>query len=158
MAKYHINNRLAGTQQALTTTHKTLTHLHAATATLRRHAISEIMVGADSVPNATDCPITWDASRTTAAGTGTAATPTQADNADAASDAVGTVNYTAEPTYTAASSAWSIALNQRASQRWVAKDGEELIIPATNLAGIGVRALSPNYTGFGLASFGFNDR
>lgn len=158
MAKYYLDNRMAGSQQALTTSFKTITHIHAATATLRRHAIDEILVGADAAPNATDCPISWNAMRSTAAGTGSAATPTQADPADAASDAVGTVNYTADPTHTANSQIWSIALNQRASQRWVAKDGQELVIPATNLAGIGVRALSPTYVGVVLAGIGFYDR
>lgn len=158
MAKYALHNRLAGTQQVMTTTFKTVTQLSAATATLRRASISEIMIGADSVPNATDCPITYDVSRSTTIGTGTAGTPTKADEADAASDTVGTLNHTAEPTITAASSLWSIALNQRASQRWVARDGDELIIPAVNLNGIALRALSPVYVGFVLGHFGFSDR
>jgi hypothetical protein len=158
MASYTVHNRLAGTQQALASTFKTQTSLHAVTANLRRAAVSEIMVGADAAPNATDCPITWDVSRTTAAGTATAATPTPADPADAASDMVGNVCHTVEPTVTAASSVWSIALNQRASQRWVAKDGSELIIPATNLAGLAGRALSPTYVGVALFTMIFSDR
>lgn len=153
MAIYSTNNRLAGTQQALTTTFKTLVALTAATATLRRGQLWEIDVGADAAPNATDCPITWDISRQTAAGTSTAATPNPVNPADAASDAVGSVNFTAEGTITAASSLLSLALNQRASQRWVAKDDRQALVwPATNLSGLAVRALSPTYTGVALAT------
>lgn len=57
-----------------------------------------------------------------------------------------TVNFTAEGTVTAASSLMSVALNQRNSQRWIARDEKSaIIIPATNLAGIVSRALSPTY-------------
>lgn len=158
MAKYALNNRLAGSQQVLTTTYKSQALISAATASLRRHSVSEILIGADSAPNASDCPINYDVSRTTANGTATSATAVVADNADAAADAVCVVNHTVEPTVTATSSLWMIALNQRASQRWVAKDGDEFIIPATNLAGVVGRALSPVYVGVVGWQFGFSDR
>lgn len=148
MALYSSNNRLAGTQQALTTTFKTQMSLTAATgaATLKRGWIYEWEVGADGAPNATDCAIVYDWSRQTAAGTSTSATPNPLDSADTAAGLVCTVNFTAEPTITAASSLASIALNQRNSQRWIARDEKSaMIIPATNLAGIAARALSPTY-------------
>lgn len=149
MALYSINNRLAGTQQALTTTFKTQMALTAATgaATLKRGWIYEWEVGADGTPNATDCAIVYDWSRQTAAGSSTSATPNPLDSADTAAGLVGTVNFTAEGTITAASSLMSVALNQRNSQRWIARDEKSaMIIPATNLAGIAARALSPTYT------------
>ncbi len=148
MALYSTNNRLAGTQQALTTTFKTQMSLTAATgaATLKRGWIYEWEVGADGAPNATDCAIVYDWSRQTAAGTSTSATPNPLDSADTAAGLVCTVNFTAEGTITAASSLMSVALNQRNSQRWIARDEKSaLIIPATNLAGIAARALSPTY-------------
>lgn len=148
MALYSINNRLAGTQQNLTTTFKTIMSLTAATgaATLKRGWIYEWEVGADGAPNATDCAIVYDWSRQTAAGTSTSATPNPLDSADTAAGLVCTVNFTAEGTITAASSLASIALNQRNSQRWIARDEKSaMIIPATNLAGIAARALSPTY-------------
>ena len=146
MAQYSINNRLAGTQQVLTTTFKTQLSLTAATATLRRAWIYEVEVGADGAPNATDCAIVYDWSRQTAAGTSTSTTPNPLDAADTAAGTVGTANFTAEPTITATSSLMSLALNQRNSQRWIARDDKSaLIIPATNLAGIACRALSPTY-------------
>lgn len=147
MAIYSANNRLAGTQQVLTATFKTQFSLTAATASLRRAWIYEFEVGADDVPNAVDCPITYDWSRQTAAGTSTAATPNPLDPADTAAGTVASVNFTAEGTITAASSLMALALNQRNSQRWVARDEKSaLIIPAVNLSGIACRALSPNYT------------
>lgn len=146
MALYNVNNRMAGTQQAMTTTFKTVVGLNAATATLKRGRVWELNFGADGAPNATDCQIVYDVSRMTAAGTGTAATPTPDNPADVASGIVATVNYTAEPTVTAASSLFSIALNQRASQCWRAMSADQcLVIPATNLAGLVLRALSPTY-------------
>lgn len=147
MAQYSINNRLAGSQQNLSSSFKTIVALTAATASLRRAWIYEVEVGADGAPNATDCAIVYDWSRQTAAGTSTSATPNPLDTADTAAGTVGTVNFTAEGTITSASSLMSLALNQRNSQRWIARDDKSaLIIPATNLAGIACRALSPTYT------------
>lgn len=148
MALYSTNNRLAGSQQNLTTTFKTILALTAATgaATLKRGWIYEWEVGADGAPNATDCALVWDFSRQTAAGTSTSATPNPLDSADTAAGLVASVNFSAEGTITAASSLMSVALNQRNSQRWIARDEKSaLIIPATNLAGIAGRALSPTY-------------
>jgi len=148
MALYSVNNRLTGTQQSLNTTFKTIVALTAATgaATLKRGWIYEWEVGADGAPNALDCAIVYDWSRQTAAGTSTAATPNPLDSADTAAGLVASVNFTAEGTITAASSLMSVALNQRNSQRWIARDEKSaLIIPATNLAGIAARALSPTY-------------
>ena len=145
MGIYGTSNELAGTPQAISTSaaRKTITALNAATASLRRARIQDILVGAREAPNATDCPIMYEAVRTTTSGTSTAATPSPYDLANAASDTVGFVNATIEPTTAAV--LLTMALNQRASQRWVAAPGSELYIPATNLSGIAVRAWSPNY-------------
>lgn len=148
MGFYATSNDVSGTSpQALTTsaTRKTITALNAATASLRRARITDILMGAGANPNATDCPIIYEAIRTTSSGTSTAATPAPLDLANAASDTVGFINATAEPTLGAA--LMTIALNQRASQRWVAAPGSELYIPATNLSGIAVRASSTAYNG-----------
>lgn len=153
MALYSVNNRLAGTQQNLSTSFKTLLSLTAATATLRRARIFEWEVGTDGLPNATDCAVVWDWSRQTAAGTSTSATPNAMDPADTASGTVASVNFTAEGTITAASSLMSVALNQRNSQRWIARDDTSaMVIPATNLAGIACRALSTTFASTGLVT------
>lgn len=144
MALYTINNSNAGTQQNMSSSYKTLIALTAATATLRRFKIYDLLVGTDGTP--ADNAMDWDISRQTAAGIATASTPLALDPADAASGTVGAVNATAEGTITASSSVFFVGVNQRASYRWVAAPGSELVAPATNLAGFALRAKSPGYT------------
>jgi hypothetical protein len=148
MANYGTNNRLAGTQQNLATTYKSIVSLTSITgAGLCRGQIYEIEMGADGVPNASDCQISYDVSRQTANdGTKTSATPNALDPADPATRMVGNVNYSGEPTITAASSVFNIALNQRSSYKWAALfPGAELRWPATTVNGLVARALSPIY-------------
>lgn len=141
MANYALNNELAGTQQATTTTYKTLVAMTAATATLRRAYLYDVLMGCAGTP--ANNSYVFDISRQTAAGTSTAATPTALDPADSAAGTVGSVNFTAEGTITAASSVLNLAMNQQASYRWVAYgDAQRLVIPATNLAGFALRAKS----------------
>jgi hypothetical protein len=160
MARYSINNRMAGSQQAITTTLKSQTEITAATATLCRGWLVEIAVGAEGTPNATDCNIVYDVARATTLGTGTAATPNPV-GPDVASRSVGTVNHTVEPTVTGGAafvgSLWSRSLNQRAAQQWFANPGSEIIWPATNLAGLVSRALSPTTTQTVLVDFRYDD-
>lgn len=146
MAKYAVGTGTAGTQQNMTTTYKTLASLTAATGatTLRRAWVYDLMFGADGTP--ADNVVTYKADRQTSVGTGTSATPAPLDAGDAAALIVGTANHTVEPIITAATQLIEIAVNQRASYRWVAAPGGELVVPATNVAGIGVRAKSPAYT------------
>lgn len=145
MAKYSANNLLAGTQQAVGATYKTLVGLSAATATLCRGKAYDVLIGTDGTP--ADNVLRWDISRQTAAGTGTSATPVPLDPADTASRSTCLVNDTVEPTVTASSSLFVVGINQRASYRWVAAPGSELVWPATNANGIVLRVLSPGYTG-----------
>ena len=149
MALYHANNQTGGTPQATSTAFKTQLNISAATATLRRAFIYEFAFGAASVPNATDCEIFWDMSRQTSLGTGTTSVSSPKDPADAAAGTVATAGFTAEPTTTATQSLWAMPANQRASFRWQVNAGGpgELVVPATNLNGIGMRAKSSTYTG-----------
>ena len=145
MANFSVNNINAGTQQAVSSTYKTLIGINAASGTaLRRIKLFDLLVGTNGTP--ADNYMEWDVSRMTAAGTGTSTTPNQLDPADAASVTIGTSNYTIEPTVTAASSVFYVGVNQRASYRWVAAPGSELVVPATNLAGFVGRTRSGGYT------------
>lgn len=157
MAQYATNNLQAGSPQVLTSTAKTIVNLSAATATLRRAFITEFKMGAAQVPNAADCEIVWDMVRTnTSVGTGTAATPSPLDTADAAAGSVSTVNNTAEPTIGVSLDV--IPLNQRNSQQWIAKDDKSrLVVPATNLNGISLRAKSSTYANIVLGSVKFDE-
>jgi hypothetical protein len=145
MAKFQTNSRNATSpaQTNLTTTMKTIIEL--ASAATGRGQIYEIEVGADGPPNATDCQIVYDVSRLTVTGTGVASTPNPLNPADAASRTTCKINHTIEPTVTANSSVLALVLNQRASQRWIAAPGSELIWPNTSANGLVSRALSPTY-------------
>lgn len=146
MALYSTSNKQGGAQANLSSTAATIVSITAATgaATLKRGWIYEWEVGADGAPNATDCAILYDWTRQSTLGTGTNVTPSPLDSADTAAGLVSTVNYTVEPTTGVILMA--VALNQRNSQRWIARDEKSaLIVPATNVAGIVGRARSPTY-------------
>lgn len=150
MARYAASNQLGGSEQVLTTTHKTQVVVNAATGatTLRRGWIDEIEVGADGAAVATDCQIVWDWSVQTAAGTVSAITPQPTpDGSDAAALLTYGANATAEGTITSNSSLLAFSTNQRQSQRVAYADFRlsPLIIPAVNLKGIAARAKSSNY-------------
>jgi hypothetical protein len=156
MPDFSASNELAGTKQAIASTYKTLLGLSVSSTTaLRRPRIFDVIFGVEGTPS--DQAIVWDASRTTTVGTGTAATPNPIDPADPAALTVATANLTAEPTVTAASNLLPAAVNQRATIRWVPTPGKELVIPATNLAGIAFRAKSSGYTGFANVTTFFNE-
>ena len=107
-----------------------------ATATPRRIKVYEMTFGCSGAP--ADNIFQWQAQRFTAAGTTTAVTPQPLDPADAAALSAGGSNATVEPTYTANQILLTVALNQRATFRWVAPPGGELVTPATNANGLGV--------------------
>lgn len=146
MAGYAASNLNATTPalQAIASTYKTLLNL-SSSATVRRIRIHEFVFGTVGTP--ADNAMQFDVSRTTTIGTGTAGVITPIDPADAAALSVSTINTTVEPTVTANSSLWMAGFNQRATHRWVAYPGQELVVPATSAAGIAFRALSPGYTG-----------
>jgi len=129
----------------MTTTFKTLIGITALTGatTLRKCWIYDMMFGADGSPG--DTVITYQADRQSTAGTGTAATPSLQETTDAASLMTVAVNHTAEPTAVSNSVLVGVPINQRASHRWVASPGGELVVPATTANGIGLRAKSPTY-------------
>lgn len=156
MPDYVTHNGLGGTQQALSTAYKTLLVMKAASGTqTRRGRIKEILIGTDGTP--ADQVVDWDVSRQTADGTATSVTPNALDPADAAALGISQANATAEGTITANSSVFFVGVNQRASYRWVASPGSELVYPATNLAGFALRAKSPGYTGTATGAFTFNE-
>jgi hypothetical protein len=150
MPGYNSNNLLGGTQQAISTSFKTLVSVTASSGTsLQRGKIEEFVFGTDGTP--ADNAMTCDVSRQTAAGTATAITPTQLDAADGAWLGTATANATAEPTVTANSRVAGWGFNQRATLRWVAAPGQWLVYPATNVAGFAFRLKSPGYTSTAIA-------
>ena len=102
-----------------------------------RPYIFDIIISSNATP--ADNSSEWQALRSTAAGTSTAVTPVALDSGDPAATSIGGKNHSVEPTYSPAVSLLDIAHNQRATFRWVAAPGSELIAPATAANGIGLQ-------------------
>jgi hypothetical protein len=103
----------------------------------RRGRIYDLIMGSEATP--ADAALLWTVQRYTAAGTNTAVTPQKLDPADAAFLGEAGENHTVEPTYTAGAIVLNIPLNQRATFRWVAAPGGELVYPATTANGFGIQ-------------------
>jgi len=103
----------------------------------RRGKFYDIMFGSEASP--ADNPFLWQIQRHTAAGTSTAVTPQTIDPGDAATEADAGENHTIDVTATAGAFLLSIPLNQRATFRWVAAPGGELVYPATASNGLHAR-------------------
>ena len=129
----------------------TLGLVEAQTTGLRRFAIYDIIMGSEASP--TDSVNQWVVQRITADGTVTGVTPAPLDAADAAASAQGGENCTVEPTYTANTVMLSIPLNTRATFRWVAAPGSELVAPATNEAGFGFKTPTASSTACTVTAF-----
>lgn len=114
-------------------------------AATRRSKIYDYTLSASGAP--ADNAIQWKVGRTETAPTGTAVVPEPLDLGDGASISIADENVTVESTYTAGGELWENAINQRATYRWVAAPGGELIIPDTALAGIGFLPTHAAYTG-----------
>jgi hypothetical protein len=156
MATYHIDNRQAGTQQAITTTAKSQVAVWSATSGLSRGRVTSIAISGEGSYNATDCQIVFQLFRQTVDGTGTSVTPAPLDSADTASRKVAKANYTIEGT--TATSLWKRVLNQRASMQWTAPDLNAAIMwPATDANGVSLQALSPTTTATVFAGLEFED-
>jgi len=152
MANYAISNSTlggTGTQQAMAATYKTLVSVHASstgTAGLtRRGKIYDILVGTNGTP--ADNYMEFDLARVTVPSTSAIASANPLDPADAAFAGGAIANSTTEGTYTSSGEVWYAGINQRASYRWVAAPGSEIVYPATSSNGIGLRARSGAYTG-----------
>lgn len=132
MAKFAIEcNRTASTAGTLGTVGAV------STTQARRGRIYDLVFGSEATP--ADAALAWTVQRYTAKGTGTAVTPSALDPADAAFLGEATENSTIEPTYTANLVMLSVSLNQRATFRWVAAPGGELVYPATTANGFGIQ-------------------
>lgn len=103
----------------------------------RRGKVYDILFGSEATP--ADNAFRYILQRCTAAGTSTGVTPQPLDPADAATETDAGENHTIEPTYTANAILLAVGLNQRATFRWVASPGGELVYPATASNGLGVQ-------------------
>lgn len=144
MADFAINNSLGGTQQNVSSTYKTILTVTAAASNARRGKVYDLLVGTNGTP--ADNYMEYDISRQTASGTATVITANALDPADSTLTSLCAANATAEGTVTANSSVFYVGVNQRASYRWVAAPGSELVFPATANNGFAQRTRSGGYT------------
>ncbi len=101
-----------------------------------RPFLIDLMISSNATP--ADNSSEWQVLRSTAAGTSTAVTPQNLDESDPAAISTSGKNHTVEPTYTGVA-LLDIAHNQRATFRWIAAPGEEIIASATASHGFGVQ-------------------
>ncbi len=99
----------------------------------RRVTVYDYMVGAFTAP--ADAVFEQNLVRVTSDGTATTVTPSPLDTADPVAQATGNELTTIEPTIGV--NLMQVSLNHRATYRWVAAPGSELISPATDNNGIG---------------------
>lgn len=152
MANYTATNgssASAGTQQATATAYAgALLTVGAPTSGPRRGKIYDVLVGTNGTP--ADNYMEFDISRATTVSTGAAGgtliTPQPLDSADAAATSVVTANSSITATISI-QNLWYVGVNQRASYRWVAAPGSELVWPATSSNGCVLRTRSGGYTG-----------
>jgi hypothetical protein len=111
-----------------------------------RAKIFDIIIGCGLTP--ADAASLFQVQRTTAVGTeGGGFTPVNVDPDGPASQSdFGVGAFTGEPTKTANAFLLQIPLNQRATHRWVAFPGGELILPATQNNGACLKSASSTVT------------
>lgn len=164
------------TQQANATTYKTLVSVGNSSATpstigaglYKRGKMYDILVGTNGTP--ADNFMEFDVTRITLGTTPAAVTlgisslssNFAADPGDSG-NALNwiAINSTAEGGITATTENWYVGVNQRASYRWVASPGSELVWPAassgTSGNGLAMRSRSGGYTGTATATVYFSE-
>ena len=161
MAMYAVTNSTTVTnssQVAVTTTDISLISVFASTIApapviqLRRARIYDLLVGTNGTP--ADNAMVWSMQRATAGSTSAytgyvSSVALALDQADSSPAMAVWANSSAETayTFTATTFPWYVGVNQRASYRWVAAPGGEIVVPAVSSAGCVLRVKSPAYTG-----------
>lgn len=128
-------------------TNKTLINIfHSAATPTNRGRISDLVVGSVATP--ADQAADFLLNRSTAVGTeGSGLIPNNLDPAGPAGDCdSGLGVFSGEPTYTAVKQLLAFQLNQRATFRWVAAPGYELLMTATQNNGAGLQTVSSTST------------
>jgi hypothetical protein len=159
MANYTITNGSTsggGTQQATTTTFAgALIGITCASTGPRRNKIYDVLIGTNGTP--ADNAMEFEIARVTAASTSTTVTVAPLDPADGAAVSTVTVNSSTSGTVTVPD-LFYVGINQRASYRWVAAPGSELVAPATSSQGFQLRCRSPAYTGTATGNILFQEQ
>jgi hypothetical protein len=143
MAKFSTNTAIAGTPQAASASTLTTLTAVAASSGPHRGKLYDLSFGTLGTP--ADNSYAFSIIRQTAAGTGgSAAGPLALDLADANLTSVCLANPTANGTISGV--LFYLGINQRASYRWVAAPGSELVWPATANNGLALQVASASGT------------
>ena len=110
-----------------------------------RPRIYDLVFSQGSAP--ADTVIRWEVQRVTATATATSATEVPLDPDAPPADSLSEEEVTVAGTVTADTQFLDFDLNQRATFRWVAAPGGEIVLPATAAAGVAFNASSASYTG-----------
>ena len=149
MANYALTNGSStggGTQQPTATTYVgSVLGVTGANSSPRRVKVYDLLIGTNGTPS--DAAMEFAIDRVTTNSTSTVLAATPLDQADAAAVSTCTVNSSTFGTIVASNEVFYIGINQRASYRWVAAPGSELIAPATSSAGFQLRTRSGGYSG-----------
>lgn len=144
MGKRYSNSASGTTLTASTTVQQTVG------STNTRFQVYDLVISGGGVAPA-DNAAEYQLKRLTAGGTVTAFTPVALDPADPATLLTLTTagcgfSASGEPTYTANSQLLDIAVNQRATFRWVARERSEIIAPnSTNGLGLFAKAINAGF-------------
>ena len=142
-----MSERYSAHGSAATGTNKTILTLFCASATPKvRPKLYELLLSSAATP--ADIATLFYLGRITAVGTEDAGfTPVALDPAAPTGECdCGVGVFSVEPTYTASKELLPIAVNQRAFFRWIAAPGGELILPATQNNGVGLKSSSSGGT------------
>lgn len=125
--------------QDTNTADTTVLSLNQPASALKRIKVHYVQIGSDATAdNAAEVVV----QRTTDEGTNTDVVPQPRDAADGTASAIAGEAHSVEPTYTAAAIQLNIFAHQQATYQWYAAPGAEIIIPVTNNAGLGVKAIT----------------
>lgn len=147
MSNFAVSNGSSGAATGAAYKSQIIVYASSGTQALRRGKIYDVLFGTNGTP--ADNYMQYDISRSTTTPTsGTATGINPLDTADSSAAALAIINLASgEPTVTSSSSLLNVGVNQRASYRWVAAPGSELVYPATAANGLALRSLSGGYTG-----------
>lgn len=159
MANYALTNGSTtggGTQQPTATTYVgALLGLTQLAATPRRIKVYDLLIGTNATP--ADNFLEFDIGRVTAASTTTVLAANALDPADAAALTAASVNSSTFGAQ-AGNEVWYVGINQRASYRWVAAPGSELVAAAASSVGFQLRCRSATYTGTATGTLLFQEQ
>lgn len=136
----HADGVASGTDKTI------ITLFNPAATPTRRAALFDLIVG--SVASPADQSAKFHLGRITALGTeGSGYTPVNLDPAGPAGELdAGCGVFGGEPTYTASKQLLVFSINQRATWRWIAAPGCEILTPATQNNGVGLKTSSSTST------------